>query len=351
MSLRILRRNEPPWEVAGGQGCGWLFDDRDFWAEECAPILVTGGNESARSFFLAKDLAGSVQPVGAVVVLFSPESPGGILEALGEALRALFPEVGLEAPKGTELMQWAAAVDRATKRSRVDLKRRLLMVEGFEAVWKGGEAEERARFAEALCCVARQRSMAVVVSLGEDWLDECAALPGFGHACRRMDYLVPIVCRQRERDLGLGTDAEPPLRWLPRTEAPSAERWELGFWLDWRVWVPAAGVVALLLLLVQIFRPSLPAGQASVQAEARRGKGGPPFIPKSGAAQGDLVQSAGRHGMVSAAYRFVPDAPRASASPAGPASRTISSPPVPDSGLIPVHGLPAQAEKSRPGER
>lgn len=198
MSLRLIRRESPEREIPPGAGCAWLFEDRDFWAEESTPILVAGGSEEERARFLAKDLTAAVPPGNVVMVLFSPEAPGGILDALGEALRALFPELNLQIPNGSTLMEWGLAVDRATKRSRVDLKRRLLLVDGFEVVWKA-PAEPRERFVDTLRCLARQRSVAVVASVAEERLPDCAKLPGFGHAFRERE-LVPIVCRARERN-------------------------------------------------------------------------------------------------------------------------------------------------------
>lgn len=193
MSVRLIRRTGPEREVSLGARCDWLFEERDFWAEESTPILVTGGTGEDRSRFLAKDLTGCVPAGNVVMVLFSPESPGGILEALTEALRALFPELDLGIPSATGLMEWGLAVDRATKRCRVDLKRRLLMVDGLEEVWKA-PAEPRARFVDTLRCLARQRSVAVVAAVAEERLPDCAKLPGFGHAFRERE-LVPIVCR------------------------------------------------------------------------------------------------------------------------------------------------------------
>lgn len=195
MSIRVLRRGAPAREARVGEGARWLFEGRDFWAVESAPILVASKNDAERSKFLAQDLAISAQEFGGgVLVIFSPEEePGSMLDALGEALRALFPELKLDSPKGSELMRWASAVDRATKGSRVDSKRRLLIVDSFEAIWKG-LSEERAQFAETLRCLARQRSLAVVASIAEDRLADCAELPGFSHAYRDLN-LVPIVRR------------------------------------------------------------------------------------------------------------------------------------------------------------
>lgn len=249
MNVRVLRRDGTVHEVQPGEGCPWLFEGRDFWAEESAPILVTGGSEEARSRFLAGDLAGAAQLAGSVVVVFSPEGPGGILDALGEALRALFPELGVHQPKGSELMQWALAVDRATKRSRVDLKRRLLIVDGFEAVWKGS-SEQRASFVEMLRRVAGQRSMAVVVSVEEERLADCADLPGFGYA-HRVDYLVPILSRMAGEEAAEGG-------WGRETRGERLEaggRGARGFSIDWKVWAPMAGLVGVFLFLSHLFRP------------------------------------------------------------------------------------------------
>jgi len=272
--LQILRKKCPCPSLRGEGVAVWLLEPRDFQAEETAPVVIAGPSQEEVSKFLVDELGPAAQARGDVVVVFSPEGPGGIMDALTEALHALFAELSLERPEANELTRWSMAVERATRKTIVDLRRRHLVVEDFDVIFRSSR-EARLRFTETLQRLARQRSIAVILGVEETKLEDCASLPGLAHAWTHRD-LVPIVCR---RDRVEDADWQPV---LPERTAKSshslrpAERFaELCSVLDWRLWGPALGLATVAALGAWFFQPYVPTrtptSDGAQSAELRRG--------------------------------------------------------------------------------